>query len=155
MLWCAAAGLDAVHLGRESVEVLFPSCGSMQLPQVPFELGQRLESQLVSALASDRFVENEAGFSQHAQVTAHRGAADGEATRNGAGSCGTTAQQQQNPPANGVSQSLGNGVHGEYVTTLLLIGKGSNHRDLRSETEGRHGRFCKAGCAAAAPDSDP
>lgn len=133
MFLCAAAGLDPVHLGRESVEVRFPGGGSMQLAQVRFELGQRVETQLVSALTSHRFVYNEAGFTQHAQVTTDRRAADGEALRNGASGGGTTAQQQQNPPADGVSQGLGDGVHAQYVTILLRIGKGSKHGVKASE----------------------
>ena len=95
----------------------------MQLPQVRFELDQRVELQLVGALTADGFVDNEAGFTQHAQVTADRRAADQEATCNVAGSAGTTAQQQQNLPADGVSEGLGDGVHAQYVTTSLRIGK--------------------------------
>ena len=117
LLGGAAASLDAVHFGGESVEMRFPSCGSMQLPQVRLELGQRLEAQLVSALTSDRLVENEAGFPEHAQVTADRGSADREAIGDGAGSAGTAAQQQQNLPANGVREGLSDGIHAQYVTT--------------------------------------
>lgn len=90
----APARLHPLHFGGERIEPPFPKRSRAELAQVRFELRKRLQAKLVNALLAASFVSDKAGQTQHAQVAAHGGSADGELFRDCAGRDGPPPKEQ-------------------------------------------------------------
>ncbi len=110
-----------MNFGLERIEAAAPNARPAELREERFERHESVEGELVLSLSTAHGVLHEARFAEHPQVPADGGAAHGEGLGDRAGRTRRLVKHHEDLAADGVGERLSDGVHGQYVTTLLLV----------------------------------